>query len=95
MKGIKLNARVLIQKLENMHEKSSHPQERGGRWDWSTKTGRACQCKALADLGPHTRAGYNDRLVRWRMWWSLGTGRTPPFGSIQTNSSRSQILARG
>ena len=81
MKGIKLNARDLINNLQNMHEKSPPPTGARRRMeleykDWARLQGRR----------PHT-GGYNDRLVGWWMWQILGAGwtRTPPVDSIQIN----------
>ena len=50
MRGTKLNARVLIKNLQNMHEESSHPREREEGWSLSIRTGLACKAE------DHTRA---------------------------------------
>jgi hypothetical protein len=62
MMGTKLNAQVIIENLQNMHEKSLPPTGAQKRMalkyqDWARLQGR----------GPHT-GGHNDRLVGWRMW---------------------------
>jgi hypothetical protein len=62
MIGTKLNAKVIIKNLENMHAKSLPPTGARGRMeqeyqDWVRLQGR----------GPHT-GGPKDRLVGWRMW---------------------------
>ncbi len=79
MMGIKLNAQVIITNLQSMHEKSLPPMGAQKRMeleyqDWARMQGR----------GPHT-GGCNDRLVGWRMWWSLGTDNDPPVDSTQTD----------
>jgi hypothetical protein len=62
MLGTKLNARVIIKNLQNMHAKSLPPTGARARLeleyqDWARLQGR----------GPHT-GGPKDRLVGWRMW---------------------------
>ena len=64
IKGIKLNAQVMIKNLQSMHEKPLPPTGARRRMeleyqDWAQLQGG----------GPHWHTGgRNDRLVGWRMW---------------------------
>ncbi len=51
------------------------PRERRAKED-SDGAGPACKARDQLHTG-----GRNDRLVGWRMWWSLGTDNDPPVDS--------------
>ncbi len=82
MIGTKLNAQVTIKNLQNMHAKSLPPTGARGRMELEYQD---CQWPGarLQGSGPHT-GGPRDRLVGWRMWWSLGTDNDSPAGSTLT-----------
>jgi hypothetical protein len=74
MLATKLNARVIIKNLQNMHEKSLRVPPTGARrrmelayQDWAR----------LQGTEPRT-GGPFDRTIGWRLsrWWSPGTGKT-------------------
>ena len=62
MRGIKLNAQVIIKNLQNMHEKSLPPTGARKRMELEYQEWARLQGK-----GPHT-GGRNERLVGWWMW---------------------------